>query len=134
MEHVATDLSIWRRSLLGKIRLKLHIANEVILRLDVAQENRTLSSAEIDLRKLLKQRVIGLAAIERARKRQASRITWLKAGDASTKFFHAKVCARKRKNYIHAIQDGDRVLTSHHEKEAAIHDHFSNILGAIPAR
>ena len=34
--------------------MKLHMALEVILRLDVAQENRSLSPAELDLRAKLK--------------------------------------------------------------------------------
>ena len=39
--------------------MKLHMALEVILRLDVAQENRSLSPAELDLRAKLKKRVLG---------------------------------------------------------------------------
>ena len=35
--------------------MKLHMALEVILRLDVAQENRSLSPAELDLRTKLKK-------------------------------------------------------------------------------
>jgi hypothetical protein len=35
----------------------------------------------------LKRHVIGLVALERSRKRQASRITSLKEGDANTRFF-----------------------------------------------
>lgn len=112
--RTAVDLRTWSKSIFGGVKLQFHIANEVILRLDVAQEKRLLSAAESLLRKKLKQRVVGLAAIERARKRQASRITWLRAGNASVKFFHAKFCSRRRKN-IHTIQTSDSAVSEHSE-------------------
>lgn len=66
-----------------------------MLRFDVAQESRPLAFEEFQLRKLLKLRILGLAAIERARKRQASRVTWLRASDAQTAFFQAKANSRR---------------------------------------
>ena len=80
------------------------MALEVIKRLDIAQEHMTLSDAEHILRQGLKRRVIGLAVIERSRKKQSSRITNLREGDANTKFFHQKVNARRRKNNIQCLQ------------------------------
>ena len=59
----------------SETKLKLHMALDVIQRLDIAQENRELSDAEFRLRFGLKKRVVGLAVIERARKRQSSRVT-----------------------------------------------------------
>ena len=79
---------------------------------------------------MLKTRVLGLAAIERARRRQASRVLWIRAGDASTKFFHAKCNNRRRKNYIHTLRTaGGEVLSQHQEKAQEIFRHFSNQLG-----
>jgi hypothetical protein len=80
------------------------MALRIILRLDVAQESRALSHEELDLRKRLKRRVISLAVLDRARKRQCARIKNVKEGDANTKFFHSKVNARRRKNFIFAWQ------------------------------
>lgn len=109
-------------------KIQFCIANEVILRLDVAQESRALSPAEFRLRKFLKMRIVGLAAIERAWKRQASRVLWLRAGDASTKYFHVKFCSRRRKNFIHSLQQGDHIATSHMDKAKIIEEHFSKSL------
>ena len=81
----------------------MFMALEVIKRLDIAQESRGLSDAKLALRHGLKRRVVGLVVIERARKKQASRITNLREGDANTKFFHQKVIARRRKNIIQCL-------------------------------
>ena len=69
-------------------KMKLFMAVEVIKRLDIAQESRALSDAELTLRRGLKRRVMGLAVMERLRKKQASRITNLRDGDANMRFFH----------------------------------------------
>lgn len=66
------------------------IASEIIFRLDLAQEERTLSDEERRLRGLLKAKLLGLAAIDRARWWQKSRLTEIKEGDASTRFFSPK--------------------------------------------
>lgn len=75
MERTATDLKIWSKPLFSDAKLQFHMANEVILRLYVAQESRRLTAAEFTLRKQLKLRLIRLAAIEKARKKHASRIS-----------------------------------------------------------
>jgi hypothetical protein len=70
----------------------------------MAQDKRALSENERDFRARLKRKVIALAVIERARKRQSARITNIKEGDANTKFFHLRVNARRRKNHIHRLK------------------------------
>jgi hypothetical protein len=64
----------------------------VILHLDMAQENRVLNANEKDLRARLKRKVITLSIIERARKRQCSRIKNIKEGDANTKKSYVSQC------------------------------------------
>ena len=48
---------------------KLHMAQEVILRIDEEQDFRQLSEAEFSLRAKLKKRIMGWLVIERARKK-----------------------------------------------------------------
>jgi hypothetical protein len=108
----------------------LHIANEVIQRLDIAQESRQLSEAEVQLRQDLKVRLLGLAALERSRRRQASRITYIKSGDACTRFFHLKMSARKRRHYIPMLKSSDGGLHWNHDaKQQILQDYYENLLG-----
>jgi hypothetical protein len=65
---IAVALRKWSRSLLSDARQKLHMAQEVILRLDEAQDTRKLSSAEFNLRSKLKKRITGWLVVEKARK------------------------------------------------------------------
>lgn len=100
LRNTAWALKTWSKKLFSTVRMELHMVQELILCLDVAQDSRTLSEAEVQFRKALKARVLGLAAIERSRRRQSSRITWLRQGDADTRFFHIKANARRRKKFI----------------------------------
>jgi hypothetical protein len=108
------------------------MALHVILCLDVAQENWALSLEEIDLRKRLKRRVISLAVLDRSRKRQCTCICFLKDGDANTKFFHALVNGRRRKNFIQRIAHNQGWVTDHNGKESLIKTHFSAVMGKGP--
>src|SRR3954464_15527470 len=134
MHRAARDLRIWSRSLFSDAKMQLQLATLVVLRLDIAQESRLLTECEFCLRKALKLRILGLAAVERARKRQASRITWLQAGDAPTAFFQAKITSRARKNFIHSLQGPAGIVTAQEDKEKLIHDHFHSLLGSSAPR
>jgi hypothetical protein len=57
---------------LSKDRQRLHMAQEVILRLDEAQEFRQLSDVEFTLRVRLKKRILGWIVVEKARKKQCA--------------------------------------------------------------
>jgi hypothetical protein len=130
LTETARALRRWSKTLFSNARMQLHIANEIIMRLEIAQEKRLLSTAESTLRTKLKMRSLGLAALERSRRRQASIFIWLKVGDACTKFFHLKMSARSRRKYIASLRRNDGTTPWNHEdKETLLHDYFSGIMG-----
>ncbi|XP_073367565.1 uncharacterized protein [Aegilops tauschii subsp. strangulata] len=90
MSRTAKALRIWSKYKRRWAVFMSGLANEVIFRLDLAQEERALSEEERHLRGLLKAKLLGIAAVDRARWRQKSRITEIKEGDASTRFFPPK--------------------------------------------
>jgi hypothetical protein len=106
------------------------MANEIIHKLDVAQESRQLSAEEFQLRKDLKNRVLGLAALERSRRRQQSRMIWLKEGGACTRFFHLRASGRRRKNFIACLKkENAEYAWSHDDKAQLLEQHFLKIVG-----
>jgi hypothetical protein len=107
----------------------MHAALLVILHFDMAQEVRQLSVGELDIRAKLKKKVVALAVVERARKRQCARIANIKEGDANTRFFHMKVNARRRKNHIHRLKHNNGWVTEHEAKEEIAYNHFHAAIG-----
>jgi hypothetical protein len=91
LQSTSHKLRAWGKEFNSDTKKLFFVAQEVILRLDIAQENRDLTAAELLLRAKLKKRILGLAVIERARCKQASRLSSIKLGDANTKIFHRKV-------------------------------------------
>lgn len=102
---------------------------EVLERLDLAQERRVLTTEESWLRRQLKQRCLALNSLHRTILRARSRLDWLADGDANSQLFHAQAKYRKKKNYIARLQEGDRILTVHEDKEQAIWNFYSTLIG-----
>lgn len=76
--RVAKALKRWSAQCIGSIRLQLAIARVVIYELEVAQESRLLSNAEVELHQDLKRATLGLASLSRTIARQKSRCHFLK--------------------------------------------------------
>jgi hypothetical protein len=122
-------LKRWSKQYVMKLKLKAEIATEVVALLDHAQDHRLLSAAEITLRKTAKARILGFTALRRIKIRQRSRLTWIKLGDANTRLFHLRANSRRRKNFIPALQDQTRTLTSHHDKATQLFNFYSSLFG-----
>jgi hypothetical protein len=116
LSRTTKALKSWSRKMASQGKMTMTVCKEVIAQLDISQERRTLFPEERGLVKSLKLRLLALAAIEKSRARQRSRITWLRLGDANTKCFHLMANARKKKNYIHSLQAEGRVDLTHSAK------------------
>lgn len=132
--RTAKALKLWKRQNHGNLDLRLAIANEVLLLLDTAQEQVSLTAEELQFRKYLKAKSVGLAAIQRARARQHSRLTWLRKGEACTSLFMLHANNRKRKLHIPSLTTSAGTTTNHFQKEAAMYEHFVGLLGQTQER
>lgn len=62
------------------------MAEEILHRLEIARDSRSLSQGEEWLGKKLSLHCLGLASLERTIARMRSRVLYLKEGDANTTF------------------------------------------------
>jgi hypothetical protein len=130
LSRTAKALRSWSRSLMSHCKLSMTICREVIEQLEKTQEQRVLTQEECMLIKTLKHRLLSVAAIEKCRAHQKSRITWLRKWDANTKFFQIMANIRKQKNFINALQTDEHVVIRQEEKHEVIFNHFLNHIGA----
>lgn len=129
MARLSKKLSQWGQKKISYFRLQIQIANEVILRLDVAQESRLLTDLERRLRAALKGKCLALASLERIRVRQRARIRNLKEGDAGTAYFYMKLRARRRKALIPRLEHNGKVATTQTDMQQLACEYFETIMG-----
>jgi hypothetical protein len=113
LSRTSKALKLWEKTCIGNIKSQLDVANEVMWQLDQAQERRALSAAEVTFKSKIKDVYLGLLAIQKMRARQRARLTNIKFGDASTKFFFLKANGRKRKKHIQILHTRDGIAINH---------------------
>jgi hypothetical protein len=86
----------WSKTLILQGKLAMVVAREVIQQLKKAQEHMQLIPQERVLIKHLKTRILGLAAIQKSRARQQSRLTWIRGCQYEILPYHDK-CKKKEK-------------------------------------
>jgi exonuclease III len=134
LKRLTRALQAWSAKRVGHVKTQLSQAREVLHRLEVAQDSRSLSPGEEWLRNELKKLCLRLASLERTIARLRSRVKQLKDGDANTSFFHKQAAYRKRKNYIPKILDGDHMATSQEDKHKVLFDFYEQLLGTASIR
>lgn len=132
--QVTKAIKRWRKEKIGDTRQQLALVKEIFLQLEAAQEYRSLSQEELQLRRQLKIHSMGLAAIKKSRIKQKSRLTNIKCGDANTKLFNIRASSRARKNYIQCLQSDNGIALTHKDKEEVSSDYFRNHLGTMVPR
>ncbi|KAE8801894.1 hypothetical protein D1007_22401 [Hordeum vulgare] len=94
LRSVARALSVWSKARIGNLQLQLLATQELILRLDCAQDQRTLMAYESTTRLMLKSRCLGLAVLLRIKQRQRVKVSWLKDNISSSKMLFIKINSR----------------------------------------
>lgn len=128
--RTAKALKMWRRKNFCDWKVRWAVLNITLLNLEKAQEERSLTHEEVSFKKYLKSKALGLVAVQKSRARQHSRLTWIRKGDANTKFFHPHANARKKKTFIPTLATQAGTITLQEEKSKLVHAHFSQIMGS----
>jgi hypothetical protein len=110
LQRTSTKLRQWARGLLGNNKVLLCAAQKMIAILDVVEDFRPLSQSEILLRMHLKVRFLGLIVVEKMRAKQRSRLSMIRASEATEKLFYLYANGRRRKNTIHCLETNDGVF------------------------
>jgi hypothetical protein len=98
------------------------------------RSSEPFSADEALLKHHLKSRILGLAAIEKSRARQRSRLTWIKKGDANTTYFHVMANVWKNKNHIVSLKNDTETVSSQSEKHRLTFEHFQHHIGTCCQR
>jgi hypothetical protein len=129
LQKVAGDLQRWSSRRMGSIRDQLLVANEVIGKLDVAQESWQLSGLELSLRQGLKRRVLDLASLEQTIARQRARVVAMKDGDAALSLFRAFASNWQRRNQLTCLWSSDRIATTQEDMDDPATDFYIEVIG-----
>lgn len=119
---------------IGQIKQQILVARTIVLWLDTAQEQRQLLAEELELRRTLKCKLLGLSSLERTMARLRSRMIFLKDGDANTRLFHLQASHRMKKKVISKLQYEGGIAVTQQEKEHVLYSYFKNIMGTPSAR
>ncbi|KAE8813727.1 hypothetical protein D1007_09235 [Hordeum vulgare] len=134
LRAVARALPVWRRARIGNLQMKFLAAQELILRLDCAQDERALTAHENATWLRLKSRCLGLAVLLRIKQRQRVKVSWLKDNLSSSKMLFIKAKSRARKSTIHSLLGPlGTTLSDQHSILNAIDEHFTAVVGTPTA-
>jgi hypothetical protein len=94
------------------------------------EETRTISTPEVNFRRILKVHLARLLSYQHEYWKKRCTIRWTKFGDENSKFFQAFATERHRRNYVASLllPDGN-IVTEHKEKEDIIFQTYKDRLG-----
>lgn len=78
----------------------------------------------------IKTKRLGLASLERTIARMRSRITWIREGDACSRFFQIQASYRRQKNHIAHLKTEHDLATTPEEMAEALYNHYQGMMGS----
>lgn len=100
LKRLSRGLQKWSHRKVGNVKLQLSMAKEVLHRLEIVRDSRSLSQGEDWLRRKLKMHCLGLTSLERTIARLHSRVLFLQEGDANTIFFSISTLVLERRKIL----------------------------------
>ncbi|GKU86994.1 hypothetical protein SLEP1_g1457 [Rubroshorea leprosula] len=116
----------WSKNKASEIDLKINMCKDSITAIDLKGEETAINEQEVQLRRNSFLDLWNLQNMKKSMWRQKARKTWIRDGDANTKFFHRCVKGRRR-NEIVGIKVGDNYLEQVNEIKGGVANHFENL-------
>lgn len=89
---------------------------------------------ELEFKKSIKARLVGLAVIQKSKAKQHSRLNWIRHGDTNSRLFHIHANIRRKQNFISAILSDNGVAVTQQDKSRVAHQYFCHSIGTPKQR
>ncbi|XP_020223262.1 uncharacterized protein LOC109805546 [Cajanus cajan] len=126
----------WNQETFGCLDRKINEARNIVNMLDLKSEDSNLQEVEVVQRKEWRAQLCASLTLKDNLLFQKSRLNWLQAGDANSKFFHACINHRRLKNEIRilkvAIERYNEPSTIKEAVKGFFEGHFCECLHARP--
>lgn len=131
LRKLQRKLKWWNWTIFGNVQTQLA---ETQAKIESLETNTQELYIEADFQELtrLKEHMMRLLRWEADLLFQKTKEKWLTKGDRNTKFFHAPIKDRRRRNRIKITQPNENVVTDSNELLGGPVHHFQNLFSATP--
>ncbi|XP_024626681.1 uncharacterized protein [Medicago truncatula] len=119
-------LRSWHLNHTLNIDSKIQEAQDRMAVLDALGENNSLGDQEVAEIHMLSADILAYSKLQTSMQWQKSRVNWLKAGDANSKFFHGIMASRKRVNSIISVLVDGVSIEGVEPVRQTVFQHFQN--------
>jgi hypothetical protein len=130
LKGLKEHIKVWNRMTYGQVDSKIAKLVVDINDLDIRGEGAGLLAEDVELRKNLFAQMWHLKISKASVLAQRSRSKWLKEGDKNSRYFHACINSRGKKNFIRALRVGDEWLETPSLIRNATVEYFTNHFAA----
>jgi hypothetical protein len=125
LKRLKEALKLWNQEVFGIVDINLDKTVKELNDLEEQMANGDNDAAFINSKEKIKQFWEQLHSKE-SLLQQKSRTKWIQEGDSNTRYFHASIKGRRRRNQIAMLKKGGEWIEGVNEIKETVKDHFSN--------
>ncbi|GKV02021.1 hypothetical protein SLEP1_g14508 [Rubroshorea leprosula] len=132
LKALRMHLKQWNKDVFGNIDSQLDEALKNIEAIDIKCEGQDITKDDMLKRKEGFENLWQCLKKKESLWRQKSRASWIKDGDANSRFFHRITNGRRQRNMIHGVDDKGTWIDDPDQVKLIILDHFKNQFSSQP--